>query len=254
MGRFGRLTCRGALMLAPADDLVPVAYETGFRGGWSHAVALCLTVGTALVPGPEVVTPLGPDLAAARPTDREAFLFDLGLGLPQGSACLRTRDPRILDNLWGACGGAAFAPGSPVPGLLVERRLDVVMTTRLGRIEVFGGPVGSGAAAPRAYVAPEVVRARRTHAATAPIPSGLVPCAHLHPPHPCRDANERPIAFDRAHHDAFQALLTCWGDPGRVALKARLLAGEALPKGSDRADRGVARVVAAQADFIERAS
>lgn len=253
-GRFGRLTPRGALILAPPDALVPVAYETGFRGGWSHAVALCLPEAMGLVQGLEVVAPCGPDLAAARPEDRGALLFDLGLGLPQGAACLRTGDPNLVALLRKACGGAAFAVGSPVPGLLAERRVDVVMTTRLGRIEVFAGAVGPMPDGPRAFVAPEVVRLRRTHAATAPIPPGLVPCAHLHPPHPGRDADGRPIPFDPARHAAFQALLALWGDPGRVALKHRLRAGGSLPRGADRADRGVARVVAAQAADVARES
>ncbi|MCJ2083058.1 DUF6925 family protein [Methylobacterium sp. J-090] len=246
LGRFGRLTPRGALILDPTDELVMVAYETGFAGGWSHCVALCLPAASALVPGPEVVTQRGPDAGAARREDSDALLFDLGVGIPQGWAGLRTRDPDLVARLSAACGTSAFAPDSPVPRLLAERRTDVVMGTPLGRIEVFGGPHVPVPGGPRAFVAPQVLRARRTHAATAPIPPGLIPCANLHPPHPCRDAEGRPSPFDAGAHAAFQAVLARWGDPRLFALKLRLAAGEAMPRGADRAARTVARVVAAQ--------
>lgn len=252
LGPFARVTPRGAFRLEGADDCVPVAYETGFRGSWSHAVALCRPVATVLVRGADGVGALDPDAGAVRPEDREALLFDLGLGLAQGWVGLRTRDSRLSAALSAACGRPAFAPGSPVPQLLAARRVDVVVATPLGRIEVFSGgetPVPRG---PRAFVVPAVLRLGRTHAATAPIPPGLVPCAHLHPPHPCRDAGGRPIPFDRARHAAFQALLTRWGDPDGVALKERLLAGEPLPRGADRRARAVARVVAAQGDHGSR--
>ncbi|MDO9428064.1 MAG: hypothetical protein Q7T93_14685 [Methylobacterium sp.] len=246
LGRFGRLTPRGALILAPPDDLVMVAYETGFTGGWSHCVALCLPAAGALVPGVEVVNLRGADTGAARPQDRDALIFDLGLGMLQGWAGLRTRDPDLVARLSAACGVSAFASGSPVARLLAERRVDVVMGTLLGRIEVFGGPAAPAMGGPRAFVAPRMLRAGRTHAATAPIPPGLVPCAHLHPPHPCRDAEGRPIPFDAGTHAAFQAVLSRWGDPRLVALKERLAAGEAMPRGAGRAARAVGRVVAAQ--------
>ena len=96
LGRFGRLTPRGALILDPTDELVMVAYETGFAGGWSHCVALCLPAASAFVPSPAVVTRRGPDAGAARREDRDALLFDLGVGIPQGRAGLRTRDPDLV--------------------------------------------------------------------------------------------------------------------------------------------------------------
>lgn len=246
LGAFARASPRGAIRLDGTGDCVPVAYETGFRDGWSHAVALCRPVATGLVRGADGVTALGSDAGAVCPQDRETLLFDLGIGLPQGWVAVRTRESDQVAALSAACGASAFAQGSPVAALLLERAVDVVVVTPLGRIEVFAGRDTSCPGGPRAFVVPAVLRLGRTHAATAPIPPGLVPCAHLHPPHPCRDARGRPIPFDTARHAAFQALLMRWGDPDGFVLKRRLLAGETLPRDADRRARAVARVATVQ--------
>ena len=74
---------------------------------------------------------------------------------------------------------------------------------------------------------PDLLKHRRTHAATEPIPDGLVPCAHVYPPHPAKDALGEPRPFDPARHDAFQAMLRTFGDPDQIALKQRVLAAVA---------------------------
>lgn len=242
-GRLGCVTARGGIALTPPRGLVPVAYETPLDGGWSHAVALCMPASARAAPR-RVVTELGPDADALRAEDRAALLFDLGLGLPQAQGCLRATDPETVARLRAACGLPPFDPGSPVLGLLAGRRADAVFVSPAGRIEVFSGGTGLG---PRACVAPAILRLGRTHAATAPIPRGLAPCAHLHPSHPCRDAEGRAIPFRRDRHDAFQAVYARWGDPGRVALKAQVLSGCAAGL-RDRHARAVAKVARLQED------
>ena len=74
---------------------------------------------------------------------------------------------------------------------------------------------------------PDLLKHRRTHAATEPIPDGFVPCAHVYPPHPAKDALGEPRPFDAARHDAFQAMLRRFGDPHQIALKQRVLAAVA---------------------------
>lgn len=242
-GRLGLSTARGGIALHLHPDLVPVAYETPLPGGWSHAVALCLPAEAVRGPARTGLTELGPDRAALRPEAAGRILFDLGLGLPQVAACLRSDVPEVLTRLRRMRGPAA----------LDEARLAEMRAGRLGL--VFAGPLGrveveafGEAPGPRAYAVAGVLRLGRSHAATAPIPRGLVPCAHLHPAHPLRDADGQPRPFDGARHAAFQALLERWGDPGLLAWKRhRLGLGPRPLRAPDRWTRAAERVGQAQA-------
>lgn len=220
--RLGLSTARGAIALRPDPDLRPVAYETAFRSGWSHAVALCLPDTTCTMNRRRLVTELGPDAEAARPADRDGLLFDLGLDLLGIDACLRSRDPETIACLRAGCGLPLFDARNPIGPRLVALSPHRVFLARIGRIEVFEpipSPGGATPEGPHTHVVPQLLRAGRTHAATAPIPVGLVPVAAIHPPHSCRDLMGRPIPFRRSRHDAFQALLERWGDPELVAVK-----------------------------------
>lgn len=244
-GRIGSVTARGGIAF-DGPPFVPVAYETAIPGGWSQTVALCLPSRDCARVRPPVVTEIGADAAALRPGDAEAVLFALGLRVPQAEIHLRSAEPDRIALLRNACGQPCFAPASPVPDLLAAGALDCVVATPLGRVEVFARSGPSKPGAPRAFVVPRILALRRTHAATAPIPEGLVPCAHLHPPHPRRDGQGRATPFHRARYAAFQALLARWGDPEHVRLKARIMAGEAAD-GTDRHSRGAVRAARTQA-------
>lgn len=244
-GRLGLVTPRGGLVLDPAGA-VPVAYETAFAGGWSQAVALCLPAARCPRTGPGPIRAAGRDEAALRPENRGDKWFDLGLDLPQGRLLLRSADQAALAHLAAMVGRTCAEELDGVPRLMADSLVDVVVATPLGRIEVFGA-TGLDPDGPRAFLDPRILALERTHVATAPIPDGLVPVVQMAPPHPCRDGQGRVRAFDPARHAAFQALLARWGDPARVRLKARLLAGEDLSSGeANRATRAVARVVRVQ--------
>ncbi len=233
-GRWGWVTERGAIALRPDGALRPVAYETAFSGGWNHAVALCLPEGACAMAGRGVVAELSPDAQAARTGDRAAILFDLGLGLRAVDVCVRSADPDLLAILRAACGQTPFAAGPSLLTRIAAASPHRVFVTRIGRIEVFApipGPGESTPAGPRTHLLPEILRAGRTHAATAPIPPGLVPCGALHPPHPCKDALGRAMPFSRERHEAFQRLLDAWGDPALVAAKRAAEAGDEPPPG-----------------------
>ena len=227
-GRIGLATPRGAIALTASPDLVPFAYETGFTGGWSQAVALCLPAQACAMGRRVVLTELGPDEAAARAQDRGAILFDLGLGLRAVDACVRVADPGLVDRLRAACGRPILAPGTAIGALLMEASPHRVFSARFGRVEVYT-PIppagGASASGPHTHILPQLLRLGRTHAATAPIPSGLVPCAALHPAHPAKDATGRRAGFDAARHAAFGSLLDAWGDPALTALRRTVLAG-----------------------------
>ena len=253
----------GALRIDWIAGLRPVAYETAVEGDrWSHAVALCLAAEHAAMNRRMTVVELGPDIAALRPQDRDAILFDLGLGVLQADICIRTADPALLAQLRAGIGRSLFEQGNPLMGAVITAGPHRVFQARLGRIEVYQ-PVppadGKSPEGPHTHVLPKLLASGRTHAATAPIPPGWVPCAHLFPPHPARDAMGRRRPFDRARHDAFQALWRAFGDPRAVALKDEILAalaasGEAgLPALASRADRAVGRVARCQAAAMAKA-
>jgi hypothetical protein len=93
------------------------------------------------------------------------------------------------------------------------------------------------------------------------VPDGWVPCAHIYPPHPLRDALGEARPFRRDHHAAFQALLERYGAPEHVALKRQvvdsIMAGRrpsevSLP--ADRFSRATVRVALRQLQASDRST
>ena len=108
---------------------------------------------------------------------------------------------------------------------------------------------------------PKLLKHRRTHASTEKIPEGLVPCAHLYPAHPTKDAFGRELPFDEERHAFFQKALQRFGDRDMVDLKRRI--HRAIEDGADpstvavpndRFARGSARVALRQFKASCRAS
>ncbi len=252
-GRIGLLTARGGLAFTVPPDLRPVAYETGFTDGWSQSVALCLPEAACAMGRRTVLTELGPDAAAIRPQDRVAALFDLGLGLRAVDACLRVADPERIGRLRALAGRPLLASGDTEILRAVASRLDRIFLTRFARIEVFAAETDPAAAGigPQSHILPSWLRLGRTHAATAPIPQGWVPCGALHPAHPARDGSGRPIPFDAGRHGAFGRVLDAWGDPALVALRRAILAGQ--DPDTVRADGRFARLAIRAARVQRRA-
>jgi hypothetical protein len=92
-------------------------------------------------------------------------------------------------------------------------------------------PDGTSPMGPHTHVLPKLMREERTHAATVPIPEGWVPCAHLYPAHPMRDARGDARPFDDDAHQRFQRLLMQLGEPQLWQLKGRVEAS--LEQGVD---------------------
>ncbi|NMI00244.1 hypothetical protein HF526_23460 [Pseudonocardia sp. K10HN5] len=232
------VTARGGIRLVLPDDVEAVAYETPAGPGshWNHAVAFCLSAATARRETRTVLTELGPDTGALRPQDLPGVLFDLGLGTPTVDACVRTTDPELLAALRAAAGRPLFETGAPAA--LARHSPHRVFLTACGRVEVFTpipAPNGRSPDGPHTHLLPHLLRAGRTHPATAPIPDGLVPCAHLHPAHPAVDGAGRPVPFDHRRHAAFQRLLATFGDPVQGAIKAAAVAAVRAGEGPDGA-------------------
>ncbi len=221
------VTDRGGIRLEALPELRLFASENPTRESWSHRVAFCLGEDRCAMGRRGVLTELGPDTEALREQDRGATLFDLGLDAPQVDACIRVADPQVAAAIRAHVGRPVFEHGNPVMGVIVPASPHRVFMSRLGRIEVFQPippPDGKSPEGPHTHVLPKLLRHGRTHAATEPVPDGWIPCAHLYPAHPARDAMGDRRAFDPSRHDGFQQMLRRFGDPEAVALKQRVIA------------------------------
>jgi hypothetical protein len=228
------ITHRGGIRIEPLADMRLFAFETTTRASWSHRVALCLSEDRSAMSRRTLLTEIGPDTGALRKEDREAILFDLGVDGLQADLHVRVSDADAAAQLRAHSGRPLMEPGNPAMGVILATNPHRVFVSRLGRIEVFQ-PIppahGKSPQGPHTHVLPNLLHRRRTHAATEQIPDGWVPCAHLYPAHPARDARGRGRPFDPARHDAFQDMLRRFGDPKLVELKQRVVA--AIAAGED---------------------
>ena len=219
-------TSRGAIVLRPEPTPRAFASEGLTRTGWSQRISLCLPRQSCAMNRRTSLTEIGPDRDAAREEDRHSILFDLGFGAPHADFCVRARDA-LAGRLREHAGRDVFEPGNPAMGLILAAQPHRVFISRLGRIEVYQPippPSGKSPEGPHTHVLPRLLRNRRTHPATEPVPDGMVPCAHIYPPHPALDGMGEARPFDAVHHDAFQAMMEACGDPEVLAAKRRVVA------------------------------
>jgi hypothetical protein len=251
-------TARGAIRVELSAEVRAVAYEmtSKNRDQWGHAIALCLGADDCAMGRRTTIQELGSDSRAIRPVDRDSILFDLGLGAPQVDVCVRTSSPDLLSALRAGEGRSIFEIGNPATPALFRASPHRVFLTRIGRAEVYQ-PIppadGKSPDGPHTHLLPKLLRSRRTHAATVPIPQGWVPCIHLYPAHPQKDWLGRDKAFDRTEYDAFQKALGLFGDQRLMALKSQVFDGvisgsrpETLMAPESRFARGAIRVALRQ--------
>ena len=235
-GVLSAVTGRGGIRIRPVADLRLVASETTTSESWNQRVALCLPDDRCAMHRRSVLTELGPDAEAIRETDRAAILFDLGLDTVQVDACVRVSDPKVVEQLRMHCGRGLLEPDNPAMGVILAASPPRVFISRVGRVEVFQ-PIppanGKSPEGPHTHVLPKLLRNRRTHAATEPVPEGWVPCAHFYPAHPMKDALGMRRPYEQRHYDAFQDLMHAFGDGKLVDLKNRMAA--AVRAGEDPA-------------------
>ncbi len=255
-GRLAATTARGGVGFGDLSSVRLFASETAIGQSWSHRVSLCLPADACAMHRLTTLTELGPDAEALRPEDGDGILFDMGLGTLQADICIRTADPELIAVLRAEAGRSLFEPGNPAMGAIVAAGPHRVFIARFGRCEVYQ-PIppadGKSPEGPHTHVLPKLLRSGRTHAATEPVPDGFVPCAHLVPAHPLKDALGHRRLWDGAAHDAFQAMLDEYGDVRLLALKSRLTAAmtadgpaDAASIPADRFARHVAKVLLRQ--------
>ncbi|MDX3806973.1 DUF6925 family protein [Bosea thiooxidans] len=233
-GRLSATTARGGIGFTRLDEACLFASETAVGTGWSHRVAICLPEAGCTMNRRSVLTELGTDTEALRPEDARDILFDMGLGTLQADICIRTGDPELIGQLREQAGRSLFEPGNPTMAAIVAAGPHRVFLARIGRCEVYQ-PIppanGRSPEGPHTHVLPQLLRTSRTHAATEPIPKGLVPCVHFVPAHPAKDMMGHMRAFAPADHARFEDLLARFGSPELLAIKRSARA--AIAAGSD---------------------
>jgi hypothetical protein len=182
-----RITAIARTRLAPMEGLT--------ARSWSQAALLCQHDLDASMAQRGVLTELGSDMMAARPTDRIGILFDLGLGAAEADYCVRTSSTE-LRTLLRTKVGESISGEHAFLDEIAAAGADYVALSKLGRIERFGErfpqPRGLELLAPAGYRA----------------------CMTFAPPQQDADA-----VFDDATYGAFRVLYGIFADPVLVKLK-----------------------------------
>lgn len=254
--RIYAVTAKGGIRIVPHPGVRLIASESPTTESWSHRVALCLPNAASAMNGRRVLSEIGPDREALLSRDRNGILFDLGLGTLQIDACIRINDAHVIAALRDRTGQSVFAPDSDAMRIILAANPHRVFVSRIGRAEVFQpipAPGGKSPDGPHTHVLPKLLTHGRTHAATEPLPEGLVPCAHLYPAHPLRDQLGRKHAFRPDRYTAFETILGRHGLPELTKLKrsviAAVMAGrqpESMAIPSHRTARATVRVAIRQ--------
>lgn len=262
---FATVEAGGAIRVRLDSAARLVAYEilSARAGLWLHGAAICLPDRLARMAVRTTVTELGVDIDAIRPLDRNGILFDLGLGLATLDFCVRTGDAGLVQLLRHHEGKPLLADARLI-ALLKEASPHRVAQSRLARIEVFqpiGKEGGASPDGPHTHLLPELLRVRRTHASTLPIPEGWLPCVSLYPASPVQDEHGHVRQFDTAAYWRFDAWLAQFGEPTYVAEKQALFAHvragrrpHDVPRACSRLTRNARRIAVRQLAQLDGAS
>lgn len=225
------VTARGAMRIAPTTGLQPVAWDSLLADGesWGHALAFCVsrppTAG-------RTVKCLGPDEHAIRGADRQASLFDLGVGSGAVRMCLRTRDQGLIDAM-GSAEGEPLLSGAALMGEVLRAQPHRVVLSPAGRIEVFQ-PIppadGKSPQGPHTHLLPKLIAKDRPHSANVPIPEDLQSALSMHPRSPWRTVLGEKHPYDADIDAAFAPMLARYGLPDDAKVEAGVLA--ALARGA----------------------
>jgi hypothetical protein len=221
------VTRRGGIRITGQPTIRLIASESTTRESWNHRVAVCLPTDQCAMNRNAVLKELGPDKDALREQDRTSVLFDLGLDALQADLCVRVADLDVVKKLRACVGRSVFEANNTAMAVIFASSPHRVFISRLGRVEVFQmipPPGGKSPEGPHTHVLPKLLNLKRTHTATEPIPDGIVPCVHVYPAHPAKNALGQKRPFDVARHDAFQNILRCYGVPSLVDFKSKVFA------------------------------
>lgn len=205
-GRIVAETHFASVDLSDHENLQALAFEvlSSDPVGWNHGIALCLPKHDAQMSRRTQLTILGPDTDAISPSDRNTPMADLGLGKENADIYVRpvNTDAHSLST------GGIFEE-------LNSRFSDHVwiFETAVGRMEVRQPSYR--------HIVPNLLSSQATHAATTPIPDGLVPVGYVFPPNPRRAKGVSATQSIR-HYDASQDTMRRFGQPNLVEFKRKV--------------------------------
>lgn len=157
---------------AVSGERVVLAVQTGMRQLSTH-------VGLA---------DLGPDHGAIDPKDRDARLFDLGLGRAAARFCVRTRSPALIDMLERSAGEPLADVLAHASDALIAGNPTRVVESALGRVEITTPiPMPSERTQPgsHTHLLPAYLTSGRDMPPGMELPDSYVPGAIHYPgPHP----------------------------------------------------------------------
>lgn len=222
-GAASVVTTRGAIAFTLHPETRAIAYEapSAHPDSWLQGVALCLPRSACRMHARTTITEAGPDVDALRPEDRDAILFDLGLGIDCVDFYVRTGDRAQIDLLRNAR-GRVFLDEPALYDEIVHLSPHRVFVSALGRVEIYQRIGAKGRATPQGphtHLLPRLLRTSYAHSANLPVPRDWAVCATLYPAHPVRDREGSSKAFDGAQYAAFQTLLQSFGHADSVAVK-----------------------------------
>lgn len=197
--------------LRPGGRLLAFETLSSAPRGWNHGIALCLPAPADGGPRTARLRLVGD--APILPAGAEEAVFDLGLGQGPVRVLFRPQDAstRTLRRAEGLCWAEAAPQLAQMPGTWI-------IDTPILRVErQMSGGIGL-------HSLPQALVTGRRHAQTTPVPPGMMPVAHVFPPHPARRCPGEPADFDPARHRRFQSILARHGRADLGALKATVLA------------------------------
>jgi hypothetical protein len=134
---------------------------------------------------PAGVTIAGGDPAALRPEDGDDLLVDLAVGHAAAAFCVRTGDAELGKRLRAVEGAAWREALDQVGHAIVAASPHRVVTTPLGRVEVYA-PIpqewGASPPGPHTHLLPALLETGRELPDGVDLPPGLAPAAAFHPP------------------------------------------------------------------------
>jgi predicted Fe-S protein YdhL (DUF1289 family) len=180
-GAVTAITARGAMRFRLPPGIRALGYGTAANPA---VVALALPTGTVTASAPSGLTCLGPDTSAIEARARHETLYDLGLGRAAGQFCIRTASADLRHALDGQLGRPWRELLSAVGALLVKASPTRIVTSPIGRVEVFApipSPDGASPPGPHTHLLPrELAEGGDIRPGGLPL-DGYLPCAIHYP-------------------------------------------------------------------------